>query len=264
MTSEQVKKFVEQGIENLTTALEAGKSDTLIAYLKTVAKFHQYSFRNCMLISMQRPDATRIAGFRTWKKLNRFVKKGEKGIVIIAPIVIKKDDKKCQDNNDSQTVYFKATHVFDISQTDGDPLPEPSSVLGNPKGHLKRLKDFAQSRCIEIEYSYGLGAAYGASLGGKILLSPGLSPAGEFTTLSHEIAHELLHKCDKDLRPSKKVREAEAEAVSFVACQAIGLDTNTASSDYIQLYRGDKDTLLESFDRIQQTALEIIRALAKT
>lgn len=259
MKSEKAKQLAENAIQNLIGALEAGKSEALTAYLSTMAKFHHYSFRNCMLIGMQRPDATRVAGFRTWKKLNRYVKKGEKGIVIIAPMVIRKDAEG--GNGEEPLVLFKAAYVFDVSQTDGETLPEPSVVTGNPNGHTERLRSFASSHSIEIEYSDALGSALGVSTGGKILLLKDLSPAEEFATLSHEVAHEMLHKDAAHRSTSKKVRETEAEAVSFVVCQAIGLDTNTAAADYIQLYEGDKDTLFSSLDRIQQTASTIIEAI---
>lgn len=265
MKAEQAKKLVDEGLAELATALEQGKSESLTAYLATMAKFHRYSFGNIMLIMSQKPDATHVAGFRSWKKLGRFVKKGEKGIVIIAPMMIRpKDDASTGDNGEDRTlIRFKAAYVFDVSQTDGEPLPEPASACGNPNGHTERLTAFILGRGIKLEYADDLGEAFGSSSGGLIRIRKDLQPAEEFMTLSHELAHELLHHEPAE-RAAKKIRETEAEAVAFVVAQAIGLDAGTASSDYIQLYAGDKETLAGSLGRIQQTASAILEAIMNT
>ena len=112
-----------------------------------------------------------------------------------------------------------------------------------------------------LEYSDAIGSAEGVSAGGLIKLKKGLTAAEELSVLAHELTHEILHS-DKDNRPKdKKLRETEAEAVAFVVCHGIGLDVNTASSDYIQLYNGDKETLMQSLERIQRTAAEILEAV---
>lgn len=264
MKTEEAKKLADQSLEKLAAALEQGHSDQLTAYLAAMARFHNYSFGNIMLIASQRPDATYVAGFRTWKKLGRFVKKGEKGIVIIAPMLIRPKDDERPDDEDGSMIRFRAVYVFDISQTDGESLPEFAQVAGNPNGHADRLKNLVAENNITLEYAETLGGADGVSLGGLIRILDSLSPAEEFQVLTHELAHELLHKRDAGERPSSKtVRETEAEAVAFVVCQAIGLDTNTAASDYIRLYAGDKDTLAASLDRIQQTATTIIEAVTR-
>jgi hypothetical protein len=144
MKAEEAKKLADQALDNLNAALAAGKSDALIAYLAAMGRFHDYSFGNVMLIVMQRPDATHVAGFNTWKTLGRFVKKGEKGIVIIAPMLIKpKDNAAASAEKDRTILRFKAVYVFDVSQTDGEPLPEFARVGGNPNGHA----DPAQGPC---------------------------------------------------------------------------------------------------------------------
>lgn len=269
MKAEQAKQLADTGIANLAAALEQGRSETLTAYLATMAKFHRYSFGNVMLIMTQKPDATRVAGFRTWKKIGRYVKKGEKGIVIIAPMMIRKQDERSAANRDDERILrFKAAHVFDISQTDGEPLPEFARVGGNPNGYTERVKEAIARREITLTYAgefdaiVELGNADGASLGGQILVRDDLSPALEFSVLVHELAHEMLHRDENRKTLSKTVRETEAEAVAFVVSQAIGLDTNTAAPDYIQLYAGDKDTLAESLDRIQKTATTIIEEIS--
>ncbi len=269
MKAEQAKQLADTGIANLAAALEQGRSETLTAYLATMARFHRYSFGNVMLIMTQKTDATRVAGFRTWKKIGRYVKKGEKGIVIIAPMMIRKQDESSAASRDDERILrFKAAYVFDISQTDGEPLPEFASVGGNPNGYTERVKEAIARRDITLTYAgefdaiVELGNADGASLGGSIIVRDDLSPALEFSVLVHELAHEMLHRDENRKTLSKTVRETEAEAVAFVVSQAIGLDTNTAAPDYIHLYAGDKDTLAESLDRIQKTATTIIEEIS--
>lgn len=260
MKAEQAKKLADEALEQLNQALEQGKSENLTAYLAAMGRFYNYSFGNVMLIASQKPDATHVAGFKGWQKFSRFVKKGEKGIVIIAPMRIKAKEQG-ENGEDASILRFRAAYVFDVSQTDGEPLPEFAHVGGNPNGHTDRLKDFVQQQGITLEYVETLYGADGVSKGGSIELVQGLEPAAEFSTLAHELAHEMLHKGDATQRPSKTVRETEAEAVAFVVCQAIGLDTNSAAADYIQLYAGDKATLAASLDRIQKTASAIIEAV---
>ena len=120
MKNNKAKQLIENALDSLTESLENGQSDELKKYLQTMSKFHKYSLRNIMLIALQKPSATHIAGFHTWKKLERFVKKGENGIVIIAPLVYKKETVENDDNSSNVTEIngFKAVYVFDISQTD--------------------------------------------------------------------------------------------------------------------------------------------------
>jgi len=169
------------------------------------------------------------------------------------------DDEK--EREEETTLTFKTAYVFDISQTDGKPLPEFARAQGDPGIFTERLRDYVASRDIKIEYSDTIGSAEGVSTGGLIKLKKGLTAAEELSVLAHELTHEILHS-DKDNRPKdKKVRETEAEAVAFVVCHGVGLDTNSASSDYIQLYNGDKETLMQSLERIQRTAAEILEAV---
>lgn len=262
MKAEGAKKLTDQALDRLASALSQGKSDSLTQYLTAMSRFHEYSWGNIMLILSQKPDATHVAGFNTWKKFNRFVMKGEKGIVVIAPMLIKPKVAQNGDASDGESILrFKAVYVFDVSQTDGEPLPEFARVAGNPNGHTERLKDFVAEKHIELLYSADIGSAHGRSHGGKITLRTDLSPAEEFSTLVHELAHEMLHRGDRRKVTSKTVRETEAEAVAFVVCQAIGLDTNGAAADYIQLYDGDKQTLALSLGYIQHTATEILAAI---
>jgi antirestriction protein ArdC len=191
MNSENIKKVTNQAIEQLITALNEGRSETLKQYLATVARFRRYSWHNVMLIASQKPAATYVAGFHAWHKLGRFVKKGEKGILILAPIIRKKAENNGEADPDesSTAVGFRATYVFDISQTDGQPLPKIGSVNGDPREHRERLAKFVADQGISLEYSEEIAPARGTSSGGKITLLPGQTQAEEFATLAHELAH---------------------------------------------------------------------------
>jgi antirestriction protein ArdC len=255
MKADEAKSRTDKAFDELAAALEAGQSETLTKFLAAMARFHRYSFGNVLLLSMQRPDATQVAGFNAWRKLGRHVKRGEKGLAIIAPIVYRKDDEA----EEGRAVRgFKVAHVFDVSQTEGEPLPEFASVAGDPGTYTERLKAVVAARGIDLQYSESLGSALGTSSGGTIRIRPGLAPANEFSVLVHELAHEALHHSRPHRPTSRTVRETEAEAVAYIVCRAVGLDCGSAASDYIQLYSGDKDTLAESLARIQETANGIL------
>jgi antirestriction protein ArdC len=262
MTTEQAKQLSATATARLTEAMEHGQSDALKAYLSVMSRFHKYSWGNCLLIYSQRPDATHVAGFHAWLKLRRYVRKGEKGIAILAPVVgRKKSDDDLTEDDQTRVFGFRAAHVFDVSQTDGEPLPEFAAIKGDPQGYTERLKEFVSLQNIALEYDGAIAPAKGISSGGKITLLPDLSPAEHFAVLVHEAAHELLHRGERRSQTTHAIRETEAEAVAFVVSTAIGLDANTASSDYIQLHSGDKATLTESLAFIQQTASVILRAI---
>jgi antirestriction protein ArdC len=263
MNSESIKKFTNQAIEQLITALNEGRSETLTQYLAAIGRFHRYSLRNVMLIASQKPTATHVAGFHSWHKLGRFVKKGEKGIMILAPIVRRKTESKEQNETDesSTAVGFRAAYVFDINQTDGQELPALGSVNGDPREYRERLAKLVAEQGITLEYSDDIAPARGTSSGGKITLLPGQSPAEEFATLAHELAHEMMHRGERRNSTSKRSRETEAEAVAFVICNAIGLETGSASQDYIQIYDGDANLLFGNLEHIQGTAAQILNAI---
>ena len=217
-----------------------------------------------------KPDATRVAGFYAWHQLGRKVKKGEHGIRILAPMIgvrRKKDEEAEKDirtQNQAVLVGFRAAYVFDVSQTEGNPLPEFSErVSGNAGEYRDRLMDFVIEQGIELEFKESIAPALGMSYGGKIALLPGQSSAEEFSTLVHELAHEMLHKAERRTATTKTVRETEAEAVAFVVGKTIGLQTNRASADYIHLYHGNAALLAESLEVIQKTSAVILSALEK-
>ena len=263
MTSEQAKQLSDDAITRLVEALEAGQSDALKAYLAVMSRFHQYSWGNCLLIYSQKRDATHVAGFHAWLKLRRHVRKGEKGIVILAPMVGRKRraGSEVEEDSESRLFGFRAAYVFDVSQTEGEPLAEFATVEGDPQDYSERLKEFVAARGIALEYSDSIAPARGMSSGGKITLLPSLPAAEHFSVLVHEAAHEMLHRGERRSVTNHVIRETEAEAVAFVVSHAAGLETGTSSSDYIQLHSGDKATLVESLGFIQQTASEILKAI---
>jgi hypothetical protein len=259
MNADDLKTLTNDSLTQLAALLEQGRSDHLVHLLKTMARFHRYSLCNLCLIMAQRPTATRVAGFHTWRTFGRFVRKGEKGIAILAPIVARRRDE--MDGDDTRAVVgFRAAYVFDIEQTDGAPLPGNVEPAGDPGGRTATLKAAIGSSNIVIEYADNLDGALGVSCGGTIKALNGLEPAAEFMVLVHEYAHELLHRGD-DRPASRDVRELEAEAIAFVIGQAIGLDVADSSRDYIQLYRGDGAALATSLERIRRTAAAILAAV---
>ena len=254
-----VKALIEQ--------LEEGHSEALTAYLTAMGRFHNYSFGNILEIARQKPDATHVAGYYAWNQLGRYVRKGERGIRILAPLIGSRRRKDEAGNTDSSKpnepilVGFRAVYVFDLSQTEGKELPELyTSVIGEVGDYHERLTDFIDAQGIALEYRDSIAPALGASYGGKIALLPGQSPAEEFSTLVHELAHELLHKADRRTATTKTVRETEAEAIAFVVGNAIGLNNGRASADYIHLYHGNAALLAESLEVIQKTSAVIPRS----
>ena len=261
------QKLIRENVDFLIEQLEAGQSDALTAYLTAMSHFHNYSFGNILQIARQKPDATHVAGLYAWNQLGRRVKKGEKGIQILAPMigVKRKKDAEAEQNITKQNVPvlvgFRAVYVFDVSQTEGKELPGMDGVKGEVGEHRDRLTDFITAQGIELEFNEHIAPAMGMSYGGKIVLLPGQSKAEEFSTLVHELAHEMLHKADRRTTTTKVVRETEAEAIAFVVSKAVGLETGTASADYIQLYHGNASLLAESLEVIQKASAVILAAL---
>ena len=268
MKLEDINQRTKDAVNHLVEALERGQSEVLTQYLSTMARFHNYSFGNTMLIARQKPDATNVASLKTWNSLGRFVKHGEKGILILAPMIRrKKADGAAEPTEDAkqpqaQLHGFRAVYVFDINQTEGKDLPTLAEVQGDVSGYRERLVKFVESQGITLNYSDKIAPAKGLSHGGKITLLSEMQPAEEFSTLAHEIAHELLHRGDRRTLTTKPVRETEAEAVAFMVCHAIGLETGSSSADYIQLWQGDANLLRHSLEAVQQTAAVILGSIA--
>jgi hypothetical protein len=266
--AQTAKEVIAANVQLLIEQLEAGHSEGLTAYLTAMGRFHNYSFGNILEIARQMPSATRVAGLYAWNQLGRKVKKGSKGIRILAPMIgtkRKKDkeaDKDITKQNEPVLVGFRPVYVFDISMTDGPELPElQERVKGEVGDYRERLIDFIIAQGIELEFKESIAPALGMSYGGKIAILPGQAAAEEFSTLIHEASHELLHKSTRRTATTKTVRETEAEAIAFVVSQTIGLDAGRASADYIHLYHGNAALLAESLEVIQRTSALILSAI---
>jgi antirestriction protein ArdC len=261
------KEIIAANVKNLIEQLEAGHSDALTGYLDAMSRFHNYSFGNILEIARQKPTATRVAGLYAWNQLGRKVKKGEHGIRILAPIVglkRKKDEEAERDITKQNTrvlVGFRNAYVFDVTQTEGAELPSMREMRGTVGENQNRLVSFIKAQGIELAFTEKIAPALGMSYGGKIAILPGQSEAEEFSTLVHELAHEMLHKAERRTTTTKVVRETEAEAIAFVIGKAVGLETGSASADYIHLYHGNASLLAESLEVIQQTSGVILAAL---
>ena len=202
-----------------------------------------------------------------WNQLGRRVKKGEKGIRILAPMIgirKKKDSEAEKDitkQNQPVLVGFRTAYVFDVEQTRGRASRTEGRVKGDVGEYRERLIDFIIAQGIELEFKESIAPALGMSYGGKIAILPGQSAAEEFSTLVHEASHELLHKSERRTATTKTVRETEAEAIAFVVSQTIGLDAGKAAADYIHLYHGNAALLAESLEVIQRTSALILSAI---
>jgi len=260
MKIEEAREVASKALQQMSDSLAKGESEVLRTYLAAMGKFHRYSASNILLIIAQRPNATRVAGYQTWRRLHRHVTRGAKGIVIFAPLVRRTvDENECQIKRFQESVIgFRAAVVFDVADTAGDPLPSLTEFEGNPGDYLMRLKEFVKETGCSLEYSMSILPAKGQCSTGKIVLVPDMSPAEEFHVLTHEVAHLRLHFSSRRADTTKCIRETEAEAVAFVVSHAIGLETKSASSDYVRMYDGDKETLARSLGHVQQVSTEIL------
>jgi hypothetical protein len=261
------KEIIAANVRSLIEQLEAGHSDALTAYLDAMSRFHNYSFGNILEIARQKPNATRIAGLYAWNQLGRKVKRGEKGIRILAPIIgiKRKPDEEAEKDITKQNtrvlVGFRNTYVFDVEQTEGAELPAMREICGDVGENHSRLVSFVKSQRIELVFTDKIAPALGMSYGGRIAILPGQSKAETFATLVHELAHEMLHKAERRIATTKVVRETEAEAIAFIVGKAVGLEAGSASADYIHLYHGNASLLAESLEVIQQASAVILAAL---
>ena len=227
-----VEKLTE-GIARLTT------SDEWQRFLDYQSRFHSYSFGNVLLIAAQCHEATRVAGFRAWQRMNRFVRKGEKAIWILAPMVYKNAEPEGDD--DRVIRGFKYVPVFDISQTDGEELPVVTNRLSgdDPNGLFVQLITVAQSLgfCVEdADMERGVNGDCNYKLK-RIRVEVTNSPAQRVKTLAHEIAHAILHENYED----RRLAELEAESTAYVVCQTLGLDSSDYSFGYVASWAGDGD-----------------------
>lgn len=255
-TSGDLSASITERIKDLAEQTDAARlSQEMTRYLETCSKFHSYSPFNVWAILMTNPNATAVAGFQKWKSLNRFVRKGERGIPILAPLIVKEDP---DDPGSRQMLRgFKVVYVFDVSQTDGEPLPEPPNWKSPEQNAVlsARLVEYANSKGITVTVKKLAGDAQGVSKGGAIELDP---TAGT-KTLCHEIAHEVLHR-DTNRPDNSIVRELEAESVAYVVGKHFGLD-GLNSPNYVALHGATSEMVMTHLERIRKAAAEIINAL---
>jgi hypothetical protein len=251
---------IDQFIEDLATATDAARvSEQMTAYLDTCVKFYKYSEGNQFLIAWQRPDAEMVAGFNAWHKFNRFVKRGEKGIAILCPCPWAKEEKNAKGEPETKKgIYFKVGYVFDVSQTDGEPLPAAptwQSPEQNPE-LFARLVQFAEGKGIAVTVKEQRGEIQGRSAGGKIEVSP---TAGTKTVI-HEIAHELLHHGDDRAQFTQEQRELQAEAVAYTVARAAGIE-GLESPNYLALWGAEAKAIRANIAVIRVTSNLIISAI---
>ena len=270
MTTDKARELAQQ-IETSVNALAAEtdaarRSDIFRGWLNAMAQFHAYSWNNQLLISMQCPTATRVAGFHTWHKMNRFVRKGEKGITILAPCIYKprKREQQQDEGTEQQTNAigtlrgFRAATVFDVSSTDGQAIP---SLPWKVKGDCAELLPNAEQACrqleIELEYKTIADGAEGYSLGGRIQINETLSRSERVAVIIHELSHELLHKnAETRKNTTRQQRELEAESTAFVVLSHFGIQHGSAF--YLAAYDVAPEMLMQALATISGAAKEII------
>lgn len=198
-----------------------------------------------------------MAGFAAWKKLGRYVRKGETGIPILAP-GFKKKPEVDEEDDEKAISFFRVVYVFDVSQTEGEELPEaPITANCGDQRLLSILEEIVENRGISLSYRTLTGSHHGTSYGGHIDIDDRLESGGKAAVILHELAHELLHQ--KGRRVSTKQAETEAEAVSYVVSAHFGLKTATANC--LALWDVPKDQITDSFQHIHQVAVELIQEI---
>ena len=268
--------------QDLLAKIEAGTeairtSDDFAELLRIAAKFHNYSFGNVMLISLQMPGATRVAGFHTWLKLGRSVRKGEHGIRILAPCVGKaraSDDEQPDDAPEgTQTaprrMFFKAVPVFDISQTDGEDFPEIARKLDGDD-EIGLLRDMwcaagAAELTIDVEPTHGHGDANGYYVASerRIWLNGELSGVQTCKTIAHELAHHFAGHGDKDCHDSRGERECVAESAAYMVMQAYGIDSGQYTFGYLASWCEDTKVIKAKAAEIFTVARAILSLLSE-
>jgi antirestriction protein ArdC len=265
---EQASQLVADGFAGLVRELEQGRSERFLAYLAFCARFHHYSPHNQMLIWMQNPEASLVAGFGRWKQLGYRVRKGEKGIAILAPVLVKGQDET---NPEAETlVGFKVVYVFDVTQlanTDEKPLPRLIERLpDDSEERFTLVRQAVEAAGIVVELAELTPGVHGASEGRRILLAREWDSRNRTLTLLHEWAHELLHRAwmsdEERRRLPRVVRECQAEAASYIVAQYLEL-YNPFSRDYLQLYGGTAQLLIDNLDQVQRASHHMIRALER-
>ena len=285
----------KQRVQELTDKLEQGlqdlfNSDSYRNYLRTMSKFHNYSFNNTLLIAMQKPDATLVAGYKAWQKnFERHVNKGEKAIRILAPapykikeerdkidpvtqeLLLDKDGNPQKEEVEITIPAFRAVSVFDVAQTDGKPIPELAAkeLLSDVEGYqdMIRAVEAISPVPIELEEIAGDSKGYYDREAKRIAVQENMSESQTLKTMIHEVAHSKLHskevEQDEQMRKDRNTKEVEAESIAYTVCQHFGVDTSDYSFGYIAGWSSGRDTkeLRASMDTIRRTASELITGI---
>ena len=280
----EITERLEQGVKDIFT------SEMYTKYLLTMSKFHNYSFNNTLLIAMQRPDATLVAGYNAWKnKFNRYVKKGEKGIQIIAPAPVKeREEREKIDKDTGLTVLnengepeievverviprFRVTTVFDYAQTDGEPLPtlEVNELTARVKDYTLLKEAIEQVSPVPIRFGEIEGSAKGyySHMDKEICVRTDMGKSQTIKTMIHEVAHAMLHDSDQMKQRGEEkdqlTKETEAESIAFTVCSALGIDTSDYSFPYVASWASGKELkeLKDSMDTIRLTAADFLEKL---
>ena len=285
----------KQRVQELTDKLEQGlqdlfNSDSYRNYLSTMSKFHNYSFNNTLLIAMQKPDATLVAGYKAWQKnFERHVNKGEKAIRILAPapykikeerdkidpvtqeLLLDKDGNPQKEEVEITIPAFRAVSVFDVAQTDGKPIPELAAkeLLSDVEGYqdMIRAVEAISPVPIELEEIAGDSKGYYDREAKRIAVQENMSESQTLKTMIHEVAHSKLHskevEQDEQMKKDRNTKEVEAESIAYTVCQHFGVDTSDYSFGYIAGWSSGRDTkeLRASMDTIRRTASELITGI---
>ena len=252
---QQTMRLLEDGVK---AVFDSGKYKD---FLSVMSKFHTYSINNQILILMQMPAATHVAGYNAWKMdFNRIVRKGSKGIRIIAPMTFKKTDA---DGNEHIQTRFRVTHCFDVSQTEGDPLPELTSELTGSDESFRRLIPVLQSAApcpvlFTDDLPNGVYGCY-SLMDSVIKIRADIAPQHACKTLIHEIAHSLLD-ADRTDKTDRQTKECRAESIAFVVCSHFRIDTSDYSFPYIAAWSSGRDVkeLKAELSTIRDTAASLI------
>ncbi len=294
MADNQTEK---QKVQELSDKLERGltelfNSESYKNYLSTMSKFHNYSFNNTLLIAMQKPEASLVAGYKAWQKnFERHVNKGEKAIRILAPapykikeerdkidpvtqeIILDRDGNPQKEEVEITIPAFRAVSVFDVSQTDGKPIPqlEAKELLSDVEGYQDMIHavEAVSPVPIEMEEIAGESKGYFDREARRIAVQENMSESQTLKTMIHEVAHSKLHNHNKEVeqyeqaRKDRNTKEVEAESIAYTVCQHFGVDTSEYSFGYIAGWSSGKDTkeLKSSMDTIRRTASELITGI---
>jgi hypothetical protein len=267
MTTDKAQELTAQisaSIEQLCKETDAAKQSAMYrAWLSTMSRFYNYSFGNQILIWAQCQTATRVAGFHAWKDLGRSVKKGEKAIRILAPIIRKyEEEKDGQSVKTPRVVAFRCATVFDIVQTEGKDLPDlECNATEGREDLLPALEKAATVLGITFVYKSIPGGAEGLSRGGTIEIEETLDTHARCGVIVHELAHEVLKHKERHAETTKQQRELEAESVAFAVLAHFGM--RLESRFYLATYDVTGEMLSASLATINATARQLIEAIGE-